>query len=301
MKVFVTGGTGFVGSYVTPALLEAGHEIEVLARPGSAEKLPAAVRAHARLRILEGDILDPQALRQVGEDCEAIVHLIGIIEEKRRKGITFERLHIEAAKRVVELGRRLKVKRLVHMSALGSRENAHSAYHRSKYRGEFQVKYSGLPFVVFRPSLIFGPGDGFINLLKKQIVPVAPVIVPGNGKTLFQPVAVENVAEGVVKALECDAAVDKIYEIGGPDRISFDQIVAMIAEAKGLKSYYTFHVPLGLILPPMALLQYLPFVPATRDQLVMLREDSICDTRGFYDDLKIEPAVFNVESLKRYV
>lgn len=301
MKVFLTGATGFVGSHMLTALLEAGHDVVALVREDSAEKLAQRVKGDGRVRLHEGDALDPQSLARVPSDCEAVIHLIGIIEERRLRGVTFERLHVEATRNVLEVARRLGVKRYIHMSALGSRPLAKSHYHDTKYRAEHLVISTDLPYVIFRPSLIFGPGDGFVNMQKKFIRPFMPVIVPGTGKNLFQPVAIENVVEGFVKALETDAAVGKIYDVGGADRLSFDEVIDLIAHAKGVASYYKVHLPLLPMTIAAAFLQYLPGFPVSRDQLVMLGEDNICNARRFYEEFEISPKVFGLDALRKYV
>lgn len=300
MRVFLTGSTGFVGSHLAPALLAAGHEVEALVRPGSEARLSQEVRRHAGFRVVEGDALDPASLRGVGSGCEAFIHLVGIIRE-RGSAITFARLHVEATRNVVEAARRAGARRFLHMSALGACNGARSRYHATKYEAESAVKAGRIPFVIFRPSVIFGPGDSFVNLQKRFILPFVPVIVPGDGKSQLQPVAIESIVEGFVNALACAEAVDQIYEVGGPDRFTLDQIIETIAEAKGVGSYFKVHVPLAILSPMVGMLERLPMFPITQDQLVMLSADNVCETRKFYDDLKIVPRTFGVDALRRYV
>lgn len=301
MKVLLTGATGFVGSYVTPALLGAGHEVFALVRPGSEKKLAPEVKNNAAFHVVPGDALDKDSLRRIEPGCEAVVHLVGIIQENKKRGVTFERMHVEAVENITKLAIRHGMIRFIHMSALGTHENAQSRYHRTKLRGEHVVKSSQLQYVIMRPSLIFGPGDGFVNLQKKFIFPFSPVIVPGNGKTRFQPVAVENVAEGFAKALTLDRAANQIYEIGGPDKFTFDEIIDMIAQAKKVSGYYKLHVPIGLMMPFVGIAERVPNFPLSQEQLIMLKEDNTCEARRFYEEFDIKPLSFSVESLRRYV
>lgn len=301
MKVLLTGATGFVGSHLTPALLAAGHEVQAVVRAGSAKKLAPAIRDHASFHPIEADVLDPDSLRRIEPGAEAVIHLVGIIEEKPSRGITFTRLHVDAVVNMVKAATRIGAGRFVHMSALGTADDSRARYHRTKYRGEHAVKSSNLPYVILRPSLIFGPGDGFVNTQKKFVQPIMPVIVPGSGKNLFQPVAIENVVEGFVKALTLEKATNQIYEVGGPDRISFDGIIDMIAKAKGVTSFYKVHVPVPLMKAVVRVMQHFPGFPVNVEQLTMLNEDNTCEARRFYDEFDIQPLTFNVEALRRYI
>ncbi len=302
MKVFVTGGTGFVGSHLLPALLEAEHEVQALVRQGSASKLAPAVRDHAAFRAFEGDLLQPATLSGAGEGCEAVIHLVGIIEEDAADGVTYGRCHVQATLAAIEQARRIGAKRFVHMSTLGTRDQAQSEYHRTKYKAEHWVKLNGIPFVIFRPSVIFGRRDGFVTQLASLIHPVFPVVIPGRGENQFQPVAIENVVEGFVKALTSDKAVGKIYEVGGPSRLTFNQVVDLIAEAKGLSPPLKIHPPITLVKIVAGIMHAIwPGFPISRDQVVMLMEDNICETRKFYEDFEIKPKDFDVQALREYI
>ncbi len=227
MKVFLTGATGFVGKGVLERLIAEGHDAVCLTRPGSKDKLHHGQAGPGSVSLAAGDILDVESLKSAMAGCEAVIHLVGIIREQPGKGITFPKIHVEGTKNVVEAAKQAGVKRFVHMSALGSRANATSAYHRTKYEAEQFVIASGIPYVIFQPSVIFGPGDEFVNMLADLVrMPVTPVI--GDGSYPLQPVARKTVADVFVQALSLPAATNQIYETGGPDPISYGEILDAI-------------------------------------------------------------------------
>src|SRR4051812_26219162 len=158
MRVFVTGGTGFVGRHIVARLLQDGHHVRALVRkPGS---LRAQELSRAGAELIEGDVADGSGLSAV-DGCDAAIHLVGIIVE--RENNTFERAHYVGARNVAEAAWHAGVQRLVHMSALGTRPKARSEYHRTKWMGEQAVRSSGAPYTILRPSLIFGADGEFVQ------------------------------------------------------------------------------------------------------------------------------------------
>lgn len=302
MKVLITGATGFVGSHLVPAVLDAGHQVQILVRPNSARKLPKAIRENKNLEVFEGDLTEAGTLDGAGAGCDAVIHLVGIIEEDPDSEITYDKLHVDATRNAIEIARRIGAKRFLHMSALGARDMASSMYHRTKYRAEHLVKTSGLAWVIFRPSLIFGPGDGFINMQKQFVRNKWPMVIPGSGKTLFQPVHISTVVEGFVKALTDDKAIGKVYEVGGPTQVSLNQIIDMIATAKKVTTGPRVHIPL---LPLHVVASFMHRIwagfPINGDQVVMLGENNICDTRAFYSDLGVKTSEFSAKALAAYI
>ena len=272
MKVFVTGGTGFVGLYLLEELLAAGHTVRCLVRAGSEGKLPLREGIEVRL----GDVTDPSSLEGSLEGCEALIHLVGIIREFPARGITFERLHTEATRNVVAAAALQGVRRYVQMSANGARLDAATPYHRTKWDAEEAVRSSGLAWTIFRPSLIFGPGDQFINMLADLIrrAPLVPVI--GNGRYQMAPIAVEDVVSCFVRALEHPASSGQTYHLCGPASYSYDEILDLIGEALGRGKVAKLHQPLWLMRPLIALGQALPAFPITSAQLTMLLEGNVC-------------------------
>jgi len=288
MNVFVTGGTGFVGREVVAQLLQAGHRVTCLVRRGSEGKL----EKHERLDVHYGDATDPASLKGGLDGCEAIIHLVGIIREFPGRGITFARLHTEATANMINAARSAGIGRFVHMSANGTREGAVSAYHQTKWAAEQALRSSGLDWTIFRPSLIYGPGDQFVNMLVGLIrkLPVVPVL--GDGRYRMSPVAVEDVAAGFVRALDIPASVGETYHCGGPQSLSYDEILDLVGRAIGKGRVIKLHQPLLLMKPVVAAMESLPSFPITRSQLTMLIEGNEVDPTAWSKTFSIEPKNF---------
>jgi NADH dehydrogenase len=296
MKVFLTGGTGFVGSEVLRQLVAAGHAVRCLVRKGSEGKL--AVREGVEIR--HGDVTEPDTLEGALEGCEAVIHLVGIIREFPGKGITFKRMHFEATRNMVEAAEAQGVKRYLQMSANGTRENAKSPYHQTKWQAEEAVRASSLAWTIFRPSLIFGPGDAFVNMLAELMrkLPVLPVI--GDGKYRMSPVAVEDVAASFVKALTLPDTAGRTFHCCGPQSYSYDELLDLIGAALGKRHISKLHHPTFLMKPVVALLESFPAFPLTSSQMTMLLEGNECDPDEWVEAFGIPPREF-AEGIRGYL
>ena len=278
MKVLVTGGTGFVGTHVVNALRRRGHEVAVLARRPDRTRN----RYNRPVENVRGDVLDPSSLVPAIAGRDAVIHLVGIIHEKGPQ--TFDRVHREAVENVVSACGLAGVPRLLHMSAMGTSADSPSEYGRSKAAGEAAVRESGLDWTIFRPSIIFGPGDGFVSLLA-PIVDGNPLFIPvvGRGETRFQPVSVYDVARVFGDALEKPETVGKAFEVGGPDVLTLNEIYREIATVLGKRRKPLLHLPLwwGRLLArsfeSLARRGWLSSPPLTRDQLKSLERDNVAD------------------------
>jgi NADH dehydrogenase len=294
MKVFLTGATGFVGTHLLQALTTRGHELTCLVRRKGRLKPP--------VREVLGDATSPEGLAEATAGMDAVIHLVGIIREFPEKGVTFQRLHVEATGNVVNAAIKAGVKRYLHMSANGSRPHAPSPYHRTKWAAEELVRRSGLAWTIFRPSIIFGPGDGFVTLLADMIrrAPLVPVI--GDGRYLLQPVSVTTVAEGFALALEKGEmenkemekgeTVGRSFEVGGPNRLTYDRVLDLVAEALGRRRPAKLHLPVCPVELAAGLLGRFAWFPVTTDQITMLLAGNTCDERPFYDAFGLTPLPF---------
>jgi uncharacterized protein YbjT (DUF2867 family) len=278
VRVLVTGGTGFVGTYVVNRLLHRKHGVAVLARDVSKTRN----RYSGPVEGVSGNVLDPPSLSAALVGRDAVVHLVGIINEKGDQ--TFDRMHREAVVNVVGAARAAGLRRYVHMSAMGSSEDSPSEYGRTKAAGEAAVRASGLDWTIFRPSIIFGPGDGFVSLLA-PIVRRNPAFVPviGPGTTKFRPVSVYDVARLFADALEKNETIGRSFEVGGPEVFTLDEVYREIAAAVGKPKKPLVHFPLwyGRILAAafewLARRGIFADPPLTRDQLRSLSRDSAAD------------------------
>lgn len=243
--VAVTGSTGFVGSYVVRELLAQGYHVRALARSESAAKrhLPR----DARVQLVLGDALNAGVLDELCKGCVAAINLLGIIREDRG-GLTFQQAHVGAVRALLAACERAGISRFVHMSALGVSPTGKADYQKTKFEGEQLLRASGTNWTIFRPGMILGVGSKFIAMavewakgeaapwlfmpyftrgVEDTSVPLGPVktIVP-----TIQPVAVEDVAKAFVSAIGNDKTFSEIYNLVGPDRASWPEMLAWIRD-----------------------------------------------------------------------
>ena len=281
MKVFLTGATGFVGKHMLERLLAEGHAVRAAVRglPGQNSRLVAHTQHLGRkddFRWVHGDIVEGTRLDEGMQGCDAVIHLVGIIVEKGTN--TFERVHHLGTRNVVEAAKRAGIKRFVQMSALGVRANGVAPYQTTKWKGEEEVRQSGIPFCILRPSLIFGEGDGFVTQMMATMRS-APLFrpVPGDGTPKFRPIAVEDVTTCFLRALTYEAATNQTVDLGGADELTLNEVLAEIARCAGVRKP-AVHIPMPLMMAGATVAQkLLKNPPVTVDQLRMLREGSTCD------------------------
>lgn len=300
VRVFVTGGSGFVGSAVIAELRRRdGYEILALSHHGDVEGADT---------VIQGDVNDPSILARGMAGCSAVIHLVGIIAERPRNGVTFRRMHVDATRSVVDAAKTAGVRRYVHMSALGARPNAVSEYHKTKWEAEDYVRASGLDWTILRPSMIHGPKGEFMRMEADWARGKHPpyFFMPYFGRGLFgtggaglvQPVYVEDVARAFVDAIEKPQTARHSYCIAGPRQMTWPEMHhitshAIIGRRKPALAIPAWKATLLTRLAPQALL------PFNRDQVVMSLEDNTCDLAEFRRDFGWEPAGF-IETLRRY-
>jgi len=292
MKIFLSGGTGFVGGHLRKELVNGGHEIRLLVHK-KGDGIEAGVEQ------VEGDVTIPQTFAGAVRGCDATVNLVGIIREFPGRGITFEKLHVEGTRNVVDAAKAAGVRRHLQMSALGTRPNATAKYHQTKFRAEEYVRSSGLDWTIFRPSLIFGPNDAFVNMLAGYIrgFPAVPVI--GDGRYRLQPIAAEDVARCFAMALEMPEAICRTFELCGPDRLTYDDLLDTVGRVLGKQHVTKIHNPLGIMKAVVPFFQGFSLFPITMDQILMLVEENICDG-SWRETFHFEPQRF-AEGIARYL
>ena len=301
-RIGLFGGTGFVGSYLVDALLAANLQPVLLVRRGSEDKVTQADKC----RIVSGDIDDAEAIRQVADASDAIIYNIGILRELPQRGITFDKLQYEAARRVMDAAAASGVRRFLLMSANGVRPDG-TAYQSTKYLAEEYLQNLGLDWTVFRPSVLFGDPRGrmeFATQLCDEIIdsPLpAPLFHPGllpfgAGRFTMSPVHVSDVAAAFVAALQNPRTIGQTLHLGGPETISWREILVRLAAARGRGKLMLPAPALG-VMAAAALLDRFESFPITRDQIRMLLEGNAASP----DDLKqlgIEPRPFNADELR---
>ena len=292
--ILITGATGFVGGHLIRGLSKNGVPLRAIVRD------PDKARALKDLgvEVMPGDIADISSLEYACSGVERVVHLVGIIQEA--PGVTFEGVHVDGTRNLLSAAKKAGVGHFVYQSALGTRHGAKSQYHKTKWEAEEQVRASGIAYTILRPSLIYGPGDQFTIRLSEmmKLAPVIPVI--GTGKSKVQPIYVDDVVKCIKKAVAGNAFVNEIYEIGGPDQLTYEEVTAAIAETMEIKRPKV-HIPLLFMKPAAKVLEkVLPKPPVTTDQLIMLQENNVCSLKDIREAFGVKPISFR-DGLSRYI
>jgi NADH dehydrogenase len=301
MRVAVIGATGFVGSYVVDLLLEQGHDVNQLVRPGSEHK----ARHADSTRIVPGSIDSASSLSELVADCDAVIYSVGILRESPRKGITFENTQFDGVARTVDAAIANGVTRFLLLSANGVK-NPGTRYQQTKKRAEERLHACNLEATIFRPSVIFGDPRGRMEfatqLFRDMVRPPIPAVNffkgwrPGRGDILMSPVHVNDVAGAVVSALSSPETIGRTYELGGPETLSWSAMIRRIAATTGRKKWI-IPVPIGLMKVAATLFDFLPFFPVTRDQLTMLQEDNTVNSNAVESLTGTEAVAFSVAQL----
>ena len=293
MTVLVTGGTGFVGPKVVHALRAEERPVRVLARkPERQDQLRAW-----GCEIVAGDMTDAASLRRALEGCEAVVHLVALL---LGSPAAFERVMVQGTRDLVAAAEEAGVRRFVLMSALGTSERAKdvSPYFRAKWEEEQAVEQSGLEHTTFRPSFIFGRDGGVLGNLIRLVrwSPVTPVV----GTRELQPIWVEDVAAYFARALEIGAKGNGTWELGGPDRLTWEELNERLRRLMGRRRL-AFRMPTGLVKAGASAAELLPPLRGARSGVEMLElEDNVTDISPAVEAFGIQPISLD-EQLRRAV
>jgi uncharacterized protein YbjT (DUF2867 family) len=278
-RICILGGTGFLGRHITRRLAAAGHAVTIITRRRERQRdllvLPT-------VQLVQGDVHNLTLLQRQFEDQDAVINLVGILNEKGHDGKGFERAHVLLADKVVHACRDSGVPRLLHMSALHASVTAPSHYLRTKGLGEKRVLESASPHLhvtVFRPSVIFGEQDSFTNRfaqLLRWMPGVFPLACPN---ARFQPVYVEDVAQVFVAALDRQSTHGQRYDLCGPRAYSLRELVEYLVTLSG-RPCRIIGLNRRLSWLQAALLEYVPYKPFSLDNFLSLQVDSVCQS-GF--------------------
>ena len=272
--VVILGGTGFVGRHLVARLLQDGHRITVLTRAAAAHQR-SALPADVPLR--EGDVADAGFLRDAFAGADAVVNLVGILNETGDDGSGFERVFVGIAEAVIAAMQAAGVRRLLQMSALHAGEGE-SHYLQSRGRAEQRVRASGLAWTLLRPSVIAGPGDGLFCRFD-ALLRLTPVLPIGRADARFQPVWVGDVVEAFARALGDEATIGQSYDLVGPEVMTLAEIVRMTAHARG-RTRAVIALPDALGRLQAEIGEHLPGKPISRDNWRSLQTDSVSADNG---------------------
>ncbi|MDI6745297.1 MAG: complex I NDUFA9 subunit family protein [Thermodesulfovibrionales bacterium] len=292
--IFIAGASGFVGGHLIDALLKNAYRFRCLAR---SEKVGKSLREKG-IDVVSGDITIPETIEGALDGVDFIIHLVGIIEEKGSS--TFKSVHVEGTRNLIAEAKRAGVKHFFYQSALGADKTSLSGYLRTKAEAEEIVKASGIPFTIFRPSLIIGKWDGFTKKLR-DIIKIAPVIpIPGAGKARLQPVYINDWVKCMLKVIAPPDSFKGIFEIGGPQQLTYNEIVKTLADV--MKSKKTIiHMPMGLMkFGAFIAEKTIPFLPVSSEQLRLLETDNICDMHSVEKNFGFKPVKYK-DALNEFV
>jgi uncharacterized protein YbjT (DUF2867 family) len=270
--VTVFGGSGFLGRHIVRALAKDGWRIRVAVRnPATAHFLRPMGRV-GQIQIVKANIRKDESVHAALHGADAAINLVGILYQSGSQ--SFDAIHTRGAGRVARIAAEVGVQTLLHISAIGAHPKSSSAYARSKAEGERLVRDAFPNAVVFRPSIIFGPEDDFFNKFAwmARLAPALPLI--GGGKTLFQPVYVGDVARAAARVLADSAAQGRTYELGGPEILTFRQILELVLKETHRKRLL-IPAPFALAKLKGAFLGLLPKPLLTVDQVRQLESDNV--------------------------
>jgi NADH dehydrogenase len=270
--VTIFGGSGFLGRHIVRALANDGWRIRVaVRRPNTAHFLRPMGRV-GQIQLLKTNITDDGSVDAAMRGADAAINLVGILAPSG--GQRFRTLHAEGAERIGRAATAHRVVRLLHVSALGARADSPSLYARSKAEGEDRVRAAFPGAAIFRPSIVFGPEDDFFNRFAwlARLSPMLPLI--GGGHTRFQPVYVGDVAHAALNALNDPTSEGKIFELGGPEVLTFKQIMQLVLKQTHRKRLL-MPVPFAAARVQAAFLGLLPKPLLTLDQVKLLERDNV--------------------------
>ncbi len=287
-QITIFGGTGFLGRYIVNDLANQGYTIRIATRRAGAAYFLKTCGNVGQIVPFVCDIYDNHSIKNAVEGSYAVINLIGVLAEGRGQN-KFSDIHHKFPQRLAQILKKNKIENFVHVSAIGANEQSTSKYLKTKFLGEKGIQKNLKSATIIRPSVIFGVEDNFFNRFARMamISPFLPLI--GGGQTKFQPVYVGDVAKAVVKSIESEETKGKVYELGGPDILTFKELLEKMLQHIERKRLLV-PLPWRIAMIKGAVLQNLPGKLLTRDQVRALRYDSVVQEAALtLSDLDIDP------------
>ena len=288
--VTVFGGSGFLGRRIVACLAAAGVDVRVaVRRPDRAafHRRSGSSAGDGRIELVRADVRDEPTVARAVEGSATVVNTVGHYVENR--GATFHAIHGQGALHVARRAKQAGVERLIHVSGLGADPGSDSPYVRARGIGENLVKEAFEGVTILRPSVIFGPGDAFLDKLAGMArqAPVLPLF--GWGDTRLQPVFVENVAEACARVLADPSTQGRVYELGGPRVYAYRELVRLVIERVNSRTAL-IPVPFLVWETLAAVLALHPNPPLTRDQVKLMKHDNVVGREALsLGDLGVRP------------
>jgi uncharacterized protein YbjT (DUF2867 family) len=283
--ILVAGGTGFVGGGIVRELARRGKPVAVLTRNAA----KAATRfPHIEVEYREGDVRYPAGLAAAVQGVEVVIGCVQFPNspiENQRRGYTFEETDAAGTERLVEAAKAAGVQRYIYVSGAGAAPDANYHWFRAKWRAETAVRDSGMTYVIFRPSWVYGPEDHSLNrfLGLSRYLPFVPIIGVGS-KQRLQPVFIDDLGWAAAEAVDNRAADNKVFEIGGPEVLTMNEIVRTGLEILGRRRFL-LPVPKTLMKAQASLLRFLPGPPLTPDAIDFITMDGLADSSELVETL----------------
>lgn len=285
MIVAVAGGSGFIGGAIVRRLLRAGFIVRVITRnPILAQQRFGSLN----VEMFRADLTDPRSLRVPLAGVGAIINAAqfdGYPVENPRRGLTFERVDYGGTRALIDMADHRTIAHLIYISGASASPSATHPAFRAKNRAETAVRNSGIPFTIFRPALVYGPGDRVLSMFARMLRFSPVCVIPGNGRQRVQPLMVDDLAECVAMALE-GRGRNGVFEIAGPETMSLDELARLLMEVTGRRRVVV-HAPGGLMRAAGAVAETIPAQIFSRDAAAFLMTDYLCDNRALLDEFKI--------------
>ena len=300
--VVIFGASGFVGRYIVAILAKEYWTIKVFVRKPDQAKHLTLIGKLGQVTIYQGNISNKNSVDKIIYGANKVINLVGILEENNKQN--FSSVHIGGSTNIAESCLKHKINSLIHISALGIYDGMHSKYAKSKLEAEQNIKKIFQKTIILRPSVIFGPEDNFTNKFARMasISPFIPLI--NNGLTKFQPVYVKDVAKAVSAVINNNFHLGKTYNLGGPEIISFKEIIDFVLlKIRKKRIYFSLSFPMAKLIG--VIFSIVPVAPITLDQVRLLEKDNIVPEKekGF-KELGIKPSSIYLlaeEYLNRYI
>jgi uncharacterized protein YbjT (DUF2867 family) len=283
--ITIYGGSGFIGRHVVRALAKTGARMRIAVRRPELAGFLQPLGGVGQIIPVQANVRFPDSLLAPAKGADAVINLVGILAPSGKQ--TFKAVQDEGARHVAEAARAAGAKVLVHGSAIGADPDSPSVYARTKAAGEAAVKEVFPDAVITRPSVVFGPGDGFFNRFAAlaRLSPALPLI--GGGKTKFQPVFAGDVAKAVMASLTGKAQTGAVYELGGPEILTMKEVMERVL-AYTMRKRWLVPLPFRLAKLQGAILQLLPNPPLTLDQVRLLERDNVVSEAAKRDNRTLE-------------